>query len=90
MALSSRRCAGARFLYHEVVQVRGERERKRWTGGGRCRHAMIQAYIPRTETFTPRRQWQDPLAELLAGAEIIASERVNQAKNAVYPVVRPG
>jgi hypothetical protein len=30
---------------------------------------------------------QDPLAELLAGAEIIESERVNQAKNAVYPVV---
>lgn len=28
VALSSRRCAGARFLYHEVVQVRGERAEK--------------------------------------------------------------
>jgi len=49
VALSSRRCAGARFLYKEIVQ--------------------------------------DPLAAILAGEDIIESERVNKAKNAVYPVV---
>jgi hypothetical protein len=49
VALSSRRCAGARFLYEEIVQ--------------------------------------DPLAAILAGDEIVESERVNKAKNAVYPVV---
>jgi hypothetical protein len=30
---------------------------------------------------------QDPLAPILAGDDIIASERVNQKNNAVYPVV---
>jgi hypothetical protein len=30
---------------------------------------------------------QDPLAPILAGDDIIASERVNKEKNAVYPVV---
>lgn len=49
VALSSRRCAGARFLFEEVVQ--------------------------------------DPLAAILAGADIIESERASKATNAVYPVV---
>lgn len=49
VALSSRRCAGARYLFEDVVR--------------------------------------DPLAPILAGEEIIASERINKAKNAVYPVV---
>lgn len=30
---------------------------------------------------------QDPLAPILAGEGIVASERVNQKNNAVYPVV---
>jgi hypothetical protein len=49
VALSSRRCAGARFLYTDVTR--------------------------------------DPLAPVLAGEDIIESERVNMEKNAVYPVV---
>lgn len=49
VALSSRRCAGARFLFDSIVH--------------------------------------DPLAPILAGDDIIVSERINKENNAVYPVV---
>lgn len=76
VALSSRRCAGARFLYKDVVQVRCQSQFMHPLGIAVSHQLTNQPIKPK-----------DPLAELLAGEEIIASERVNQAKNAVYPVV---